>query len=96
MFLPPRNTLVASFSETGAPTFRKYVAEQGIMMPEFYATLQTFWSYSSVFASEKHPKNLNSRIAFTSERDPLLATFSETRAPTSRKDLAEQGIVMPN
>ena len=29
-------------------------------------------------------------------RDPLVATFNETRAPTSRKYVAEQGIVMPN
>ena len=28
--------------------------------------------------------------------DPLMATFRETRAPTSRKYVAEQGIVMPN
>ena len=27
-------------------------------------------------------------------RDPLLPTFNETRTPTSRKYVAEQGIVM--
>ena len=29
-------------------------------------------------------------------RDPLVATFSETRSPTSRKYVAQQVIVMPN
>ena len=28
--------------------------------------------------------------------DPLVATFNERRAATSRKHVAEQGIVMPN
>ena len=29
-------------------------------------------------------------------KQPLVATFNETRPPTSRKYVAEQGIVMPN
>ena len=29
-------------------------------------------------------------------KEALVGTFSETRAPTSRKDGAERGIVMPN
>ena len=29
-------------------------------------------------------------------RDPLVVTFNEMRAPTSRKNVAEQGVVMPN
>ena len=33
MFLPARDPLVATFNETRAPTFRKYVSEQGIVMP---------------------------------------------------------------
>ena len=33
---------------------------------------------------------------FLPPRDPLVATFNETCAPIFRKDLAEQGIVMPN
>ena len=28
--------------------------------------------------------------------DPLVAAFNETREPTSRKYVAEQGIVIPN
>ena len=32
-FLSLKKTFVATFNETGAPTSRKYAAEQGIMMP---------------------------------------------------------------
>ena len=28
--------------------------------------------------------------------DPLVATFNEMRAPSSKKNVAEQGIVTPN
>ena len=28
--------------------------------------------------------------------DPSVVTFNETRAPTSREDVAKQGIMMPN
>ena len=33
MLLAPTDPLVATFSEMGAPTSRKYVIEQGIVMP---------------------------------------------------------------
>ena len=58
-------------------------------------TFQTIWSHSSVFAFEEQLKNLNFQ-SFLPLRDPLVATFSETCAPTSRKYVAEQGIVMLN
>ena len=54
-----RDPLVVTFNETRAPTSRKNVAEQGIVMPNWSKTSQTFWSHYSVFALEKHPKNLN-------------------------------------
>ena len=145
-----------TFNETRVPTSTKYVAEQGIVMPNWLKTCQTFWLHSSVFALEKQPQNLSFHSAFTSKRpfggyfqwnactyfhkicswtrysdaklikniwhflvtlfrfcfrkitskykfsmflplrDTLVATFNETRAPTSRKYVAEQGIVMPN
>ena len=95
MFLLLTDPLVATFSETRAPTSRKYVAEQGMVMPNWLKTFHTFWSHSSTFALEKQPKNLNfhSVLPLT---DPLVATFSETCATTSRKYVAEQGIVLPN
>ena len=54
-----------------------------------------FRSHSSIFALEKQAKNLNFQSFFTSNR-PLVATFGETRAPTSRKYVAGQGILIPN
>ena len=55
--------------------------------------MKNFWSHSSIFDFEKQPKNLNFQT-FLPLRDPLEATFKETRAPTSRKYIAEQGIVI--
>ena len=68
MFLPLKDNLVATFSETRAPTSRKYVAEQDTMMPNWSKTFQNFWSHFSVFALEKQPKNLNFQSVFTSKR----------------------------
>ena len=93
MFLRLIDPLVATFNETRAPTSRKDEAEQGAVMPNWSKTFQTFWSHSSVFSLEKQPKNLNFQ-SFLPLKDPLVATFNETRAPTSRKYVAEQGIVM--
>ena len=87
--------MVATLNEMRAPTSRKYVAEQGLVMPNLSKKFQTFWTHSSVLALEKRPKKLNFQ-SFLPVRDPLVATFNETRAPTSRKYLAEQCIVMPN
>ena len=95
MLLAPRDPLVATFSESRAPSYWKSVTEQAIVMPNWSKAYQTFRWHSSVFALEKQPKNLNFQSAFT-PREPLVGTFSETRSPTSRKYVAEQGIVMPN
>ena len=56
MFLPLTDPLVATFNETHAPASRKYVAEQGIVMPNLSKTFKTFWLHSSVFSLEKQPK----------------------------------------
>ena len=58
-------------------------------------TFVTFSQHSLVFAIEKVPKNLNFQ-SFLHLADTLVATFNETRAPVSRKPVAEKGIVMPN
>ena len=57
VFLPLRDLLVATFNEKRAPTSRKYVAEQGIMIPNSSKITHIFRSHSSVFALEKQPKN---------------------------------------
>ena len=77
------------------PTFKKFVAEQGTIMPNLWQIVQSFWSHSCVFALEKYPKNLNFQSFFTL-KEALVATFNKTRVPTSRKYVAEQGIIMPN
>ena len=86
---------MATYSETREATLRKYVAEQGIVMPTWSKIFQTFWSHYSVFAIENQSEKLNFQ-SFLPLKDSLVATFNETRAATSRKDVAEQYIVMPN
>ena len=66
-FLPLRHPLVATFSETCAPTFWKYVSYQGIIMPNLSEKLQFWWLHPSIFALEKQPKNLNFQSSFTSK-----------------------------
>ena len=53
IFVPLKETLVATFNETLAPTFRKYVAAQCVLMPSLSEKNKSFWSHSSVFALEK-------------------------------------------
>ena len=95
VFLALRNPLVASFSETHTPTSRKYVVEQGLPTPIWSKTSQTFWLHSSVFALEKQPEKVNFQ-SFLPLRNPLVASFNETRAPTSRKYVVEKGLAMSN
>ena len=46
---------MVTFNETRAPIFGKYVAEQGIALPNLSEKFQFAWSHSSVFAFEKQP-----------------------------------------
>ena len=94
-FLPLIDLLVATFNETRAPTSRKYVSEQAIVMPNWSKTFQTFWSHSFIFALENNLKIKISRD-FLPIKNTSLDTFSETRALTSRKHVSEQSIVMSN
>ena len=50
---------MATFNTTRAPNSRKYVTQQGILMPNWTRTFQAFWLHSSVFVLEKQHKNLN-------------------------------------
>ena len=60
-------------------------------MPIRSKKFQNFWSHSSTFAIKNQPKKFKSLLAL---RDSLVATFTETREPTSRKILAEEGKVL--
>ena len=95
-FLPLINPLVATFNKTRTLTSRKYVAQQDIMIPNWSKIIQNFWSHSSILLCiKKLRKNLNFQ-SFLPLIDPLVATFNEMRALTSKKNVAEQGIVTPN
>ena len=85
---------MATFSETCAPTSRKYIAEQGTMARSMAGTL-TFLSHFSVFAFEKYPKSIKYQKFFTF-KESLVATFNENYALTSRKYVVEQDKTMPN
>ena len=87
---------MATSNERRAPTSGKYVPEQGIVITNGSKIIQIFRPHTSVFALQKRPKNPILQSFFLSLIDPLVATFNERRAPTSRKHVAEQGIVMPN
>ena len=88
---------MATFNKTRAPTSTKYVAQQDIMMPNWSKIIQNFRSHSSILLYiETLRKNLNFQSFFLPLIDPLVATFHEMRAPTSKKNVAEQGIVTPN
>ena len=86
---------MATFRETCAVPSRKYVSEPGMIIPNLSEKLQFFWSHASVFALERKRKKLNSQ-RFLLLRDTLVATFNDMCAPTSRKYVAEKGMVMPN
>ena len=59
---------MATFNEAGAPTSRRYVAQQGIgtIMPNLSKTFQTFLPHSSVFALER--EKLNFQGVFASKK----------------------------
>ena len=86
---------MATLNERGALTFRKHVAGQGAMLPNWSKIIETFRSHSGVFALGKQLKILIFRSLFISNR-PFAGYFQWTRAQTSRKYVAEQGIVMPD
>ena len=56
IFLPLKEPLVPTLSETCALTSRTNVAEKGITIVNLSETLRLLWSHSSVFALKKTPK----------------------------------------
>ena len=95
MFLSLTDTLVATFNERPALTSRKYVAEQAILTLNWSKSFQPFWSHFFLFSLEKQAKNLNFQSVLP-VTDPLVGSLNEMRTPTSKKYVAEQGIMMPN
>ena len=56
VFLPPKEALMVSFRETGTPISRRYVAEEGLIIPNLSETLQSSPLQSFVFALENSLK----------------------------------------
>lgn len=93
-FLPLKEPLVA-IQWTCAFTSRKCVFESGISIPDLLEKPPFFLSQSSNFAWKKQPENLNFH-SFSLWKIILAASFNERHAVTSRKNVAEKGILMPN
>ena len=53
LFLPVKELLVATLSETRALTSRKYIAEKGMNIWDSSEKLKTFCSHSTVFTLKK-------------------------------------------
>ena len=76
-FLRPKKPLVATFSETCAPSSKTNVAEQGTDVPNWSETLTFFGSHSTVFALVKMAlKMLNFPSFYLYKK---LSTLSDTR-----------------
>ena len=86
---------MATLNEKRAPTFRKYVAEQDVFMPNFVQSLH-FFDGTSPFLLEKSNLKILVFSVFLLPKEALVAAFSETSAPTSRCYVAEQGVINPN
>ena len=59
---------MGTFNEMRGPTSRKYVAGEGIVMPNWAKIFETVWLHSSVFALEKQLEKLNFQSFFTSKK----------------------------
>ena len=87
------DTFVATLIERRATISRKHLAKQGIVLPNWLKKFQRFWWHPPFLFRKK--LKIQFFRDFLSLIDPLLATFNETRAHTSRKYVAKQGVVMP-
>lgn len=76
---------MATFSETSALTFRKNVAEPCMYHAKYTRIPKFFCSNSPIFTLELWPQKCQIFRAFLPRKEPLFATFNETRALTSRK-----------
>ena len=72
---------MATFSETRALTFRKNVAEPRMYHAKYTRIPKFFCSNSPIFTLELWPQKCQIFRAFLPRKEPLFATFNETRAP---------------
>ena len=94
-FLPLTKTLVAAFNEMCAHASSKNDAEQGIIMPNLLQNFKLFGRTPPFLLQKSTLKILIFRILLLL-KEALVVTFNEKRAPTSRKYIAEQDIIISN
>ena len=70
------------------------VFEPGIIF-KIFGENSIFWLHSSVFTSEEWLENVSFH-SFLPLKERLMASLNKRHAPNSRKNVAEQGIIMPN
>ena len=88
---------MATFIETRAPTSRKYVSEQGIMMPNLCQTIYSIFLVTLLcFCFRKVPQKSKFSEFFLPLKQTLMVYFNEKRVPTFRKNVAEPDIIMTN
>ena len=68
------------------------MTEQGVIIPNISRIVQSF-GRAPPFLPQKSSLKVSVLIFFISKKT-LVITFNETRAPTSRKYVAEQGLMM--
>ena len=68
VFLPLKESLVATFSEAYALTCRINVAEKDIAIPNLSQTLRLLWSHCSIFALENEPQKCQIVMALFSKK----------------------------
>ena len=68
MFLPLKEPLVVTLSETCALTSRTYVVEQSMTILNLLEVLRLLWSHSSIFDLEKKLKNAIFLVFFSQRK----------------------------
>ena len=74
---------MATFNEKCSSTFRKNVADRDVLRPDLLESLH-FFDHTSFFLLEKSNLKILALRIFLPPKDTLVASFSETDAPTSR------------
>ena len=77
-------------------TSRKYVAEQGMLMPKLSKIISNFSVALLHFSYGRTTKKYKFSQFFLPLKKTLVINFNETCLPTSRKYVPEQGTVMLN
>ena len=89
-----KDSLVATFNERQAPTFKKYVAEQGIINANLIEDTSIFLVALLCFCFIKEALIMLNFSIFLLLTEPLVATFNETFVLSSRKYVSEPYVII--